>query len=271
MATQNQYVGRKVQMDGKTFVIVEANNGDVNCISLQNDNTRLFLRHKDGRLIETDEKDNPAFFASDSSFITEERGDGFVLRCSNQGMEDNYICKLDIDTYIISEDLVEYVFFAVATPMRSTEMTFHPTNGSINQGIELFYGCHIDMKDTSYLIVPANDEQVEHISLMNASDGSYARHFNGKLINSTYEDSEIFSKDSSFHPEFVEDGVFLHCVNNGMENLSIAYNGDHSELIVHDTKEAFSISKTAYAWPWEILKKLIPLAHAFALSLEKNK
>ncbi len=271
MATQNQYIGQKTKMDGKTFVIVEANNGDANCISLQNYNTRLFLRHKEGRIIETDEKDNPAFFASDSSFIAEERGDGFVLRCSNQGMEYNYICKLDIDTYIISEDLVEYIFFAVATSMRDMKMDFDPMNGNIKQEIQSLYGCHLVMNDASYLIVPANDEQVGHISLINTSNGFYVRHFKGKIIENTYEDSEIFLMDSSFNPVFIGDGLNLHCVNNGLENLSIAYNEDHSELIIHNTKETFSISKTAYAWPWEILKKIISQTNRLASLLEKNK
>lgn len=104
------YVGKGVQMDDILYIVVKANNGDDACISLRNPDNGLFLRHKNGKIMESDSEDNAKFFPNDSSFVPVESGYGFILHCSNTGLERSFICRLEKNIYIISRDFVEYVF-----------------------------------------------------------------------------------------------------------------------------------------------------------------
>ncbi len=268
MIRAQQYIGQKVQLDGKTYNIIKANNSDENCISLQNTASMLYLRHKDGRLIESDKNDNETFFASDSSFFPEERGDGFVLRCSNQGMEDNYICKLDIDTYIISEDLVEYVFFTMPF-MHETRRAYGAFENTANYNNKTLYGNDLILNGICYLTVPSNDGHKDHISLLNTSNGLYARHFNGKIVESIPEDTGIFTIDSSFNPSINGDKLVLYCVNSNMENMSISFSESGTDLIIGNNPAEFEFQATSHAWPWGALKMIISNMHRIISLLEK--
>ena len=52
-------IGTQVQLDDALYTVVAANNGNTACISLRNKASGLFLRHKNGKLLDTDPNDNP--------------------------------------------------------------------------------------------------------------------------------------------------------------------------------------------------------------------
>ena len=109
IVTADSVIGSSVQLDDVVYSVEAANNGNRECISLCNQETGFFLRHKGGKLLDTDAKDNPNSFLDDSSWIPVACGDGYILHCSNAGMEDKFICKVGINDFIINSDLVEYV------------------------------------------------------------------------------------------------------------------------------------------------------------------
>ncbi len=271
MQTAMQLIGKKVQLDGKMYHVVKANNGEDVCLSLQNASSALFLRHKDGRLVETDENDNATFFATDSSFVPEERGDGFVLRCSNPGMEESYICKLDVDTYIVSEDLVEFIFFAMPSSMDESDEIHSSTIDTLSKETEINYGSKLVLNGVAYLLVPANDGNVAHISLLNPSNGRFARHYDGKIIESFPDGAELFPADSSFNPEIDKGYISLCCVNTGMENLAITYNEKDTGFVIGEKSEAFAFQKIGCDSPWEALKEIIANLGRIAEILAEKK
>ena len=272
MSIAAQTIGKNVKLDGKTYGLVGANNKNVNCVSLRSVATGLFLRHKMGRLVETDPNDNPNAFPADSSFIPEARGDGFVLRCSNKGMEDNYICKIDIDTYIVNPDLVEYMFKALPAPAAPLESMPSAFNPGVKTAGEAFWGRSLNLNGRTYLTVPANDDDAGHLSLLNMANGLYARHFRGKLVESGPEmNAQFFALDSSFKPEAKDKGFILRCVNQDMEaNAIVKGEGEQAEALIGDVASAIVFPTEGAGWPWELLKMLAANTARVASMLENQ-
>lgn len=257
MSVATRYIGKTVKLDGKDYVIVKANNHDENFVSLRSVITGLFLRHKMGRVVETDADDNQAVFPADSSFFPEEREKGIVLHCSNPGMEDNYICKIDIDTFIVNTDLTEYVFQVTDAPVPSVEreLGLSSTENVSGNG---FLGLNLSIDSRTYMIVPANDGDSAHISLLNMKNGLYARHFDSKIVESNSDmNADFFPADSSFKPETRENGLILRCVNKGMENLAIVKGkGAPVTTLIGDVGSAQVFHAAGMGGMWEILKTM---------------
>ena len=261
MSIAAQTIGKNVKLDGKTYGLVGANNKNVNCVSLRSVATGLFLRHKMGRLVETDPNDNPNAFPADSSFIPEARGDGFVLRCSNKGMEDNYICKIDTDTFIVNPDLVEYLFKAIPAPTASATPVSKapaPIPGNMGAGSG-FLGRSLNLHGIKYLTVPANDDDPGHVSLLNVANGLYARHFRNNIVESGPEmNPQFFALDSSFKPEARGNGLILRCVNQGMETRAIVMGeGENPQAVIGKAESAQVFTSGSAAWPWSAVKILV--------------
>ena len=274
MSIAAQYIGKIINLDGKAYAVVKANNNDANCLSLRSEGTGLFLRHKMGRLVETDASDNANFFPTDSSFIPEERNDGFVLRCSNKGMEESYICKIDIDTYIVNPDLVEYTFKAVAAPAAPVAPVGMAP--AIISGVEAagngFWGRSLNLNGRTYVTVPANDDDAGHLSLLNTANGLYARHFRGKLVESGPEmNAQFFALDSSFKPEAKDKGFILRCVNQGMEANAIVKGEDEkAEAVIGDVAAALVFPTGGAGFPWELFKIIAANTARMASMLENQ-
>ena len=206
-------IGKILVINDQLYSIIPANNNNQKCISIQNITNGLFLRHKNGKIIESPISDNLNSFPQDSSFIPEPRGEVFSLHCSNEGMEDNYICKNNINTLIVNPDLVEYLF-------RPTENIIEGFTDLIRPKDCFFIGKYLSCDNTDYLTVPGNDGNKDHISLINPSNGLYLRHVNGKIIESSSDlNSNFFNLDSSFQPQRKEFGIVLQCVNRSMEKF----------------------------------------------------
>ncbi len=248
-------IGKIVKLDEKQYLIIKPNNKKEHCISLQNVSTGFCLQHQNGRLFEVNKNNNSKNFIAESSFIPETRGDGFVLRCANQGFEESYICKLDIDTYIVSEDLVEFVFYAL--PYGNYERDTHCFSGSdANHCDEHIYGCMLCLNDINYLAVPANDGKKDHISLLNMSNGCYVLVFNEKITEKQIEQENEFNLAcSSFIPELNNNKIILNCAEN--EKLYVSYNEKKDEFSVGKREQAFSFPKACSDTQWENIKEII--------------
>ena len=270
MSIVAQCIGKIINLDGKAYRLVKANNNDANCLSLRSEGTGLFLRHKMGRLVETDASDNADFFPADSSFIPEERSDGFVLRCANKGMEDSYICKIDIDTYIVNPDLVEYMFKALPAPAAPLESMPSAFNPGVKAAGEAFWGRSLNLNGRTYVTVPANDDDAGHLSLLNMANGLYARHFDNKIVESGPDmNPQFFAADSSFKPEAKDKGIILRCVNQGMETRAIVKGEDEkAEALIGDVASALVFPTGGAGWPWELLKTLAANTARMAFLME---
>lgn len=253
-----KFLGMEVQLDDKKYALVAANNGNAGCLSLRNVESGLFLRHKNGKLLDTDANDNPKFFPADSSFVSVESGEGFLLHCSNAGMEDKYICKIDLNTFIINGDLVEYVFRPVkmmSSPMSAASVPQMQTDAYGSS----FLGLGVKINGVEFLTVPANDGQEGHVSLLNALTGQYARHFKGMIMESGREvNAEFFPQDSSFLPESRDDGFVLRCVNKGMENVGIASGKSGNDpMRVDGMNKAHVFPAVRDSLPWNAVKAFL--------------
>ncbi len=108
--TASDLIGDKVKIDGIIYTLVTPNNKETKCLSIKNQSNNLFLRHINGKMLETDKQVNPMSFAMDSSFVPEATSDGFVLHCSNKNMENEYICRVDIHSYIVHSKHAKFLF-----------------------------------------------------------------------------------------------------------------------------------------------------------------
>lgn len=262
-------LGKIVRMDDAVYEITAANNGIANCCSLRNINSGLFLRHKNGKLLDTDANDNAEFFKADSSFVPEEREGGFVLHCSNAGMEKNFICKIDTNTFVINPDFIEFVYrpesspatapapVEALAPLENTTQApaFSPAYYPRENG---FLGIQCMLHGVKYLTVPGNDDVDGHISLLNPLNGRYARHFDGKIVETGRErNTKFFPEDSSFLPEARNEGMVLRCVNQGMEDLAIV--AEEAETMVYKVGTlplAFVFPMVQGTFPWNAMKPL---------------
>lgn len=260
MSIAPQFIGKTISFDEKIFVMVKANNGNTSCISLQNVNSNLFLRHRNGKLIETDSEDNSDFFPDDSSFIPEIRENGIALRCSNVGLEKFYICKIEINNYVINKDLIEFIF----KPLK--------IDGDYS-GIIL--GHFININNYHYLIVPANNHESKHISLLNSENGMFLRHCNGKVLEDAcnvhldHMNVETYNNDSSFYPEASPEGIILHCVNEGLNDIAIVESD--TGLILGKSTHATSFPMIGKGDIMEMLKIIIVNTGRIKSLLETKK
>ena len=245
-------IGKIVSLDERKYLIVKPNNKNEHCISLQNVSTGFYLQHQDGRVVESNGNSNSTDFEDKSSFIPESRGDGFVLRCSNKGFEESYICKLDIDTYIVSEDLVEYVFYAFT---QSTGRNAEPIVDNFDdyRSNEELFGCMIHINDIDYLVVPANDDNSEHISLLNIYNGFYVLSEDNKLTEKPEKLDDEFKNNSSFIAEFHNKNIKLHCID---KNSSVVC-GENNNFIIGERANAFSFSQKHLYEKWKNIKDII--------------
>lgn len=251
-------IGKTIHFEGRVLAVCRANNNEEKCVSLQDTSNALFLRHKDGKIVETSKDVNPEFFPDDSSFVPEERSDGFILRCSNKGMEEHYVCKIDTDTFIVNRYLEEYIF-------RST------SDGFVGSSCGVCIGRCLNANGVQYLLVPANDGNPFHVSLLNATNGLYARHFSGKLIESGPEkNAKAFPYDSSFRLEPQSDGMIVCCVNQGMENTAVA-RGANKELIIEELSKAYVFPITGALGAMELLKAAVSNTGRLCAMLNRKK
>lgn len=80
----------------------------------------------------------------------------------------------------------------------------------------IFLGCNL-YKFT----LPNQSHVLKAISLVNVMTGEFARHCNGIIIDSSYEENELFLYDSSFIVEINSNLVTLYCSNPGLETHCI--------------------------------------------------
>lgn len=218
MSLVENLIGKTIQLDGTYFDIVEPNNGNEACISLSDPKTKLFLRHKNGRIQETGPDDNPDYFPNDSSFVPEEwESDGFVLHCSNPGLENQYICKIDEGSFIVNPDLEKFVFNITSATNDNASTIIVQSNPNI--------GKYFELNGSRYDMVDANNGDPECISLCNPKTKLFLRHKNNTIFETGPDDNpDYFPMDSSFVPEESQnDALILHCSNPGMEHLYICH------------------------------------------------
>lgn len=80
----------------------------------------------------------------------------------------------------------------------------------------IFLGCNL------YKVAQSNKFNLSNvISLVNIMTGEFARHYNGIIIDSSYEEDELFLYDSSFFVEIENNLITLYCSNPGLETHSI--------------------------------------------------
>jgi len=290
IANIKEMIGKVIKLDEKKFLIEKSENENQTSIVLQNILTGLYLQHQGGKIVEAKKNSNYKDFISHSSFIPETRGDGFVLRCANHDLEEYYICKLDIDTYIVSEDLVEFVFYtlplsennsnecqiiqskkiedcnneAKMSSLISKENNHETTDDVAIYNIceecccnEEIFGCTLCINGMNYIIVPANDENVEHVSLLNMSNGCYALAYDDKIVDRETDMSRWFNHNSSFIAESSDENMRLHRVNKKKNNSYIIYSKINEEFTIGKESQAFVFAKEHSYKQWGNIKTIL--------------
>lgn len=97
------------------------------------------------------------------------------------------------------------------------------------------------LNSSSFSFKPSLIQKTNTCSFQNIKTMSFLRHFNNKLIESPYEDTDLFKHDASFYlHELAPDYVWLSCTNPGMENFSIYYDSKtHSYVLDKDKYATF--------------------------------
>lgn len=285
-------IGKTVSLDEKIFLIEKSDSENQSCIALRNISTGLYLQIQDGKVVETKQSNNALDCTSQSRFIPEPRGDGFVLRCASTGFEEYYICKLDIDTYIVSEDLVEYVFYVQPESEKTSEYNMSQSENFENYNdidkselsiseknnhetsdndlishdcsdgyccSEEIFGCTICINGTNYIIVPANDGSIDHISLLNISNGCYILAYDDKIIDKASDMSRWFNHNSSFIAESINENICLHRINKNNNNSSIVYSKKNEEYTIGMKSQAYVFAKEHSYKQWENIKTILSI------------
>lgn len=105
-------INEDINFNGVRYVLTEANNGKLDCVSMFNERTGRFLRHKNGKLEETLPNAEDKYYIDDSSFNIKLEDGEYTIYCTNPGLEDHYISISDKHEPIISKEGVK--FFIVA-------------------------------------------------------------------------------------------------------------------------------------------------------------
>lgn len=113
-------VGQKIKIDTAIYKIVTGNSGIIGTVSFQDVVSEKFLRHKDSLLHKHPDKADK-LFAIDSSFVPQFQKEGFLLRCSNPGMENHYISRDAANRFIIAPGIQKaFIFHFVSASSQLT-------------------------------------------------------------------------------------------------------------------------------------------------------
>ena len=100
----DKVIGKSVEINNTSYLIVNPNNFINGCISLYNIDTGLYARHYNSKLIESDSTINSDSFQDDSSFYYEFDGNDIFLRCSNPKLSTKYISKNNCSELVIDNE-----------------------------------------------------------------------------------------------------------------------------------------------------------------------
>lgn len=99
---------KEIVINNISYLIVEANNGMPEAVSLYNMQTNKYLRHFCSKLIESDVSLNAKYFPDDSSFIPKLNNAQYCFYASNKALRDFYIAN--DDAWVISNSLTKEFF-----------------------------------------------------------------------------------------------------------------------------------------------------------------
>ena len=212
MGFSTSLLNESIAFDSTLYTIVPANNNREEGVSFLNPATGKFVRHYEGKIIESEASMNSVAFPNDSTFITEDAGTGFRFYCSNPTMRDAYICKVDTDSFVVASEMSEHVFSIMGEDAEATALP----------SVEGLVGRTLRLGEQRYLIVPGNSDVPGHVSFLNPHSTKYLRHLDGELLETAGNvGPKVFARDSSFRPVAEQGKIVFHCVNKGMENLVI--------------------------------------------------
>ena len=89
-----------------------------------------------------------------------------------------------------------------------------------------------------YKIVNSTLKNINYVSLYNEINNTYIRHQNGRIIENTFSDDELFLKDSSFMPIIKNNEIKFNCSNEGLHDYHILVT---SSSIIISKKSYFEI------------------------------
>ena len=199
MQLASALIGEFISVNGVTYTLTRANNGDAEAVSCLNEVTMKYLRHSRGTLVESFPSEDELFL-HDSSFIPVQGGEGVRLHCANPGLRELCLSLTD-NVFVIAPEEQAHEF-----------RLFHkPVLGSL-----------VELGKAKYRLVKANNGRNGAYSFLDAENGLFLRHANGVLTKSCPKENEgAFFDDSSFTIGVDADGYVFHCTNPGLEQLAI--------------------------------------------------
>ena len=199
MQLANTLRGEFISVNGATYTLTHANNGDAEAVSCLNEVTMKFLRHSQGALVESPFSEDE-LFRYDSSFIPVRGGEGVRLHCANPGLRELCLSLID-NVFVIAPEEQAHEF-----------RLFHkPVLGSL-----------VELGKAAYRLVKGNNGRNGAFSFLDVENGLFLRHANGVLMKSCPKENEgSFFDDSSFTIGVDADGYVFHCTNPGLEHLAI--------------------------------------------------